>query len=89
MANKDNRHKVKMEVFYQGKPLGVTYVEDGSSQTHRYVQALLADLTPFDKFVLDDGRVTAEVVDRRDFDRENGFTSVNKGEMEYWNVRRN
>lgn len=80
---KSETYPVRMDVLYQGKLLGTTWIIRASNHTDRWAAAVLADLYPFDEFILDEGRAHAKMVDQ---ENDSDYTNINKGVPEFWKV---
>ena len=86
-SKRSDARPVCMQLFYKDKFLGEIYIHKGSSHTDRWCQAVMHDMTPFDKFILDHGRVEASMVEEKDYTPKSGFTSETKRVKEFWNVK--
>ena len=78
---------MKIEYFYKDEPLGSAEIKWGSSHTDRWSLAVLKGKTPFDKFILDGGRLVGWKVSKEEFDPKSGYETITGGETEYWNYK--
>jgi len=72
METKDK--PTKIEFFYLGESIGTTFVKMRSAQADRVAAALSIGINTFDRFILDDGRVDASLVENRSFIDAEGRT---------------